>query len=90
MESSQLIAANRLGPGVAVARWHTQGHTGHSNELVLEIFQETRVDSGLLEAIVLSVVLLRSEHSLGDSLERVSEPAYATFYHKALPTLPLQ
>ena len=77
MESSQLIAANQ--PGVAVARWHTS----HSNELILEIFQEMAVESSLLEAIVLSVVLLRSGHSLGDSLERIdlSNPIYlASFF----------
>ena len=62
MGSSQLIAANRS--GLPVARWQTMRHT---DELILEVFQETPVDSGLLEAIVLSVVLLRSGRSLGNS-----------------------
>lgn len=75
MESLQLIAANR--PGVSVARWHTS----HFNELILEIFQETPVDSGLLEAIVLSVVLLRSGRCLGDSLVE------AVDLYKSDPTL---
>jgi hypothetical protein len=44
----------------------------HTDELILEIFQETPVDSGLLEAIVLSVVLLRSGRPLGDSLEDIN------------------
>ena len=38
-----------------------------TDELILEIFQGAPVESGLLEAIVLSVVLLRSGRSLGDS-----------------------
>ena len=41
---------------------------GHTDELILEVFQETPVDSGLLEAIVLSVVLLRSGRSLGTGI----------------------
>lgn len=55
----------------------------HIDELVLEIFQEALEDSALLEAIVLSVVLLQSGRSLGDSPERVSlsDPRYvAVFY----------
>lgn len=61
----QLIAANR--PGLAVARWKIRSRT---DELNLKIFQEVplAVESGLLDAIVLSVVLLRSGQSLGDSL----------------------
>ena len=74
IELLQLIAANQ--PGLAVARWRIMRHT---DELILELFQETPADSGLLEAIVLSVVLLRSGCSLGDpSLENVdlSNPRY--------------
>ena len=55
----------------------------HIDELVLEIFQEAPEDSALLEAIVLSVGLLQSGRSLGDSPERVSlsNPGYvAVFY----------
>jgi hypothetical protein len=62
MDSSQLIPADR--PGLAVARWQVNAGT---NELILEIFQEGPIESGLLEAIVLSVVLFRSGQSLGDS-----------------------
>ena len=58
----QLIPANR--PGLAVARWRVKSRT---DELRLEIFQEALVQSGLLEAIVLSIVLIRSGRSLGDS-----------------------
>lgn len=60
----QLIPANR--PGLAVAKWRTISRT---DELRLEIFQEALAESGLLDAIVLSVVLLRSGRPLGDSFE---------------------
>ncbi|KAF8498220.1 hypothetical protein F5888DRAFT_231819 [Russula emetica] len=60
--SGQLIPANR--PGLAIARWQIKSGT---DELTLEIFQESPVESGLLESIVLSVVLLRSGYSFGDS-----------------------
>jgi hypothetical protein len=56
----QLIPANR--PGLAVARWHV---SSHSDDLHMEIFQEALVEPGLLEAIILSVILLRSGRSLG-------------------------
>jgi len=55
----QLIPANR--PGLAVARWHV---SSHSDDLYMEMFQDALVEPGLLEAIVLSVVLLRSGRSL--------------------------
>lgn len=58
---SQLIPADR--PGLAVARWRVKPRI---DELRLEIFQEALVEPGLLEAIVLSVVLLRSGRPLGD------------------------
>jgi len=57
--SGYLIPANR--PGLSVARWRV---SPHSDDLDLEIFQEALVEPGLLEAIVLSVVLLRSGRSL--------------------------
>ena len=57
----QLIPANR--PGLAIARWRVKSRT---DELRLEIFQEALVESGLLEAIVLSAVLIRSGRPLGD------------------------
>jgi hypothetical protein len=72
---SQLIPADR--PGLAVARWKIKSRT---DELNLEIFQEgpQAVEPGLLDAIVLSVVLLRSGQSLGDSPGEISlsNPVY--------------
>ncbi|KAH9024019.1 hypothetical protein EDB83DRAFT_2428698 [Lactarius deliciosus] len=64
---SQLIPANR--PGLAVAKWRTKSRT---DELLVKIFQEALVESGLLEAIILSIVLLQSGHSFGDRLEMTS------------------
>ena len=55
MDLLQLIPANRS--GLAVARWHVNSH---SDDLDLEIFQEALAEPGLLEAVVLSLVLLRS------------------------------
>ena len=75
MEPSQLIAANR--PGLPIARWQTMRHT---DELILEVFQESPVDSGLLEAIVLSVVLLRSGRSLGNSSIDISNPRHTELF----------
>jgi len=74
MDSSQLIPADR--PGLAVARWQVGSGT---DELILEIFQETPIEPGLLDAIVLSVVLLRSGQSLGDSSRQISlsDPTYS-------------
>ena len=67
MYSSQLIPADR--PGPTVARWQINAGT---DELILEIFQVGPIEFGLLEAIILSVVLLRSGHSLGDSPSEIS------------------
>lgn len=61
-KSLQLLPANR--PGVAIARWRIKSR---SDDLRLELFQSAVVEPGLLEAIILSVVLLRSGRSLGDS-----------------------
>jgi hypothetical protein len=74
MDSSQLISANQ--PGLAVARWKIMSRT---DELTLEIFQAP-VESGLLEAIVLSVILLRSGHALGDTSVSIDSfnPTYST------------
>jgi hypothetical protein len=47
-----------------MARWQIKSGT---DELILDIFEETPVESGFLDSIVLSVVLLRSGYSLGDS-----------------------
>jgi len=59
MDLLKIIPANR--PGLAIARWHV---SSHSDDLDLEIFQEALVEPGILEAIVLSLVLLRSGRSL--------------------------
>jgi hypothetical protein len=75
MEYSQLIAANPS--GLPVARWHIMRHT---DELILEVFQETPVDSALLEAIVLSVVLLRSGRSLGNSNVDIPNSAFTALH----------
>jgi hypothetical protein len=76
MDPSQLIPADR--PGMAVARWQVISST---DELVLEILQEApiQVESGLVEAVLLSVVLLRSGLSLGDTSGQVSlsDPTYS-------------
>jgi len=76
MDSSQLIPADR--PGQPVARW--QVNAG-ADELILEISQEAPIEASLLEAIVLSVVLLRSGHSFGDSPGEAftANPAYFTY-----------
>ncbi|KAF8495570.1 hypothetical protein F5888DRAFT_565572 [Russula emetica] len=76
--SGYLIPANR--PGLAVARWRVKSRT---DELRLEIFQEALVESGLLNAIVLSIVLIRSGRSLGDSpgLIDLSDPRYFSRFH---------
>jgi hypothetical protein len=64
MYSSQFIPVDR--PWQIAARWQINASTG---DLILEISQ---VESGLHEAIVLSVVVLRSGHSLGDSSSEIS------------------
>lgn len=74
--SGYLIPANR--PGLAVARWRAKSRT---DELRLEIFQEALVESSLLEAIVLSIVLIRSGRSLGDSPGLISDPRYFSRFH---------
>jgi hypothetical protein len=51
-----------------VAKWRTKSRT---DELRLEIFQEALIEPGLLDAVVLSVVLMRSGRSLGDSPEAI-------------------
>ncbi len=64
---SQLIPVNRR--SLAVTHWQIKPRTDEFN---LEIFQEVQVEPSLLGAIVISVVLLRSGHSLGDSLGEIS------------------
>ncbi|KAF8267716.1 hypothetical protein EI94DRAFT_1729641, partial [Lactarius quietus] len=59
-----LIPANRS--GLIVAKWHSESL---ADGLRLQIFQEALVEPGLIEAIILSILLLQSGHSLGDTLE---------------------
>ncbi|KAF8498223.1 hypothetical protein F5888DRAFT_1803139 [Russula emetica] len=75
--SGHLIPADR--PGLTIARWQVDSGT---DDLILEIFQEAPIESGLLEAIVLSVVLIRSGHSLGDSSNQAgsSNPTYSRLF----------
>ncbi|KAN0140891.1 hypothetical protein V8E53_001335, partial [Lactarius tabidus] len=65
-----LIPANR--PGLAVARWRTKSR---ADGLRLQIFQEVLVEPGLLEAILLSIILLQSGQPFGDTLQ-ASGPRY--------------
>ncbi|KAN0140614.1 hypothetical protein V8E53_001823 [Lactarius tabidus] len=58
-----LIPANR--PGLTVARWRTESH---ADGLHLQIFQEVLVEPGLIEDILLSIILLQSGQSFGDTL----------------------
>jgi len=67
IDPPQLIPVNR--PGLAVARWRV---SSRSDDLNLKIFQEALVEPDLLEAIVLSVVLVRSGQALGDTAQAMS------------------
>ncbi|KAF8260368.1 hypothetical protein EI94DRAFT_1789994 [Lactarius quietus] len=77
-----LIPANQ--PGLAVARWRTQSRT---DGLRLQIFQEALVKPGLLEAIVLSIILLQSGHSFGDMFQSISSTG--AIFHSAATGLVL-
>jgi len=66
-----LIPTNR--PGLAVAKWRTKSRT---DGLRLQIFQEALVEPGLLEAIVLSIILLQSGNSFGDTVQAITGPKY--------------
>ena len=61
------MPANR--PGLPLAKWRTDSQT---DELHLQIFQEALVERGLLEAIVLSIILLQFGHTFGDEIEPVA------------------
>jgi hypothetical protein len=63
IDSSQLIPANR--PGLAVAKWRTESQ---NDGLRLQIFQVVFVEPGLLEAILLSLILLQSGYIFSDML----------------------
>ena len=67
IDSSQLIPANRQ--GLAVATWRTDLCT---DELHLQIFQEVLVDPGLLEAILLSIVILQTGRPFGDMQQEMA------------------
>ena len=67
MDSSQLIPANQ--PGLAVAKWRTESRT---DGLRLQIFQEVLVEPGLLEAVLLSIILLQSGQAFGDTLHSMA------------------
>ena len=58
-----------------VARWLVNSR---SDELLLEVFQEALVEPGLLEAIILSIVLIRSGHPLGNPIDS-SDPRFYYF-----------
>jgi hypothetical protein len=74
MDSLQLIPADRR--GLAVAHWQVNSGV---EDLILEIFKEEPIESGLLEAIVLSVVLIRSGHSLGDAPNQITSSSNPTY-----------
>ena len=67
IDSSQLISANRQ--GLAVATWRTDLYT---DELLLQIFQEVLVDPGLLEAILLSIIILQTGRPVGDTQQEMA------------------
>ena len=51
-------------PGMAVAKWRTDSR---NDGLRLRIFQVVLVEPGLIEAILLSLILLQSGHPFGDT-----------------------
>jgi hypothetical protein len=73
--SSQLIPVNR--PGLAVAKWRTESH---ADGLRLQIFQEVLVEPGLLEAILLSIILLQSGQPFGDRLPHLINDMGPKYY----------
>ena len=70
IDALQLVPSNR--PGLAVAKWRTESD---ADGLRLQIFHEVLVEPGLLEAILLSIILLQSGHSFGDTLHPSTDPA---------------
>ena len=62
IDSPQLMPIDR--PGMAVAKWCTDSR---NDGLRLRIFQVVLVEPGLLEAILLSLILLQSGQSFGDT-----------------------
>ena len=53
-----------------MAKWRTESRT---DGLRLHVFQEVLVEPGLFEAILLSIILLQSGKSFGDTLHSMSE-----------------
>jgi hypothetical protein len=53
-----------------VAKWRTRSRT---DGLRLQIFQEVLVEPGLLEAVLLSIILLQSGQSFGDMLHSITD-----------------
>ncbi|KAN0129602.1 hypothetical protein V8E53_012598 [Lactarius tabidus] len=77
-DRGSLIPADR--PGLAVARWRTESQ---NDGLRLQIFQVVLVEPGLLEAIILSLILLQSGHPFGDTLPSIMSdcgPKYCNIY----------
>jgi hypothetical protein len=79
IDSSQLIPANR--PGLAVAKWRTESR---ADGLRLQIFQEVLVEPGLIEAILLSIILLQSGQSFGDTLPHSRNDMGPKYYNAIL------
>ncbi|KAN0133125.1 hypothetical protein V8E53_009155 [Lactarius tabidus] len=63
-----LIPVNR--PGLVVARWRTESR---ADGLRIQIFHEVLVEPGLLEAILLSIILLQSGNAFGDTLPSMAD-----------------
>ena len=53
-----------------MAKWRTESRT---DGLRLQVFQEVLVEPDLLEAILLSIILLQSGKSFGDTLHSITE-----------------
>jgi hypothetical protein len=68
INSSKLIPVNR--PGLVVARWRTESR---ADGLRIQIFHEVLVEPGLLEAILLSIILLQSGNAFGDTLPSMAD-----------------
>ena len=52
----------------------------HTDGLRLQIFQEALVEPGLIEAILLSIILLQSGQSFGDTLSRSTNNQGPKYY----------
>jgi hypothetical protein len=76
---------------VTIARWQIRPG---SDGLIVEVSQGIPVESGgLLESIILSVVLLRSGYSLGDSQDDMTSyvlPTTTVSMGRAVPSRPIE